>query len=54
MRQVSYLRAHYQETPAPMLAAHFGITLGQLYDLAHRHGIRKRAPNGAPEWRQAA
>ena len=49
--QVAYLRAHYQQQgPAP-LAARWNVSVRQVYELAKRHGVKRRAPNGAPVWR---
>ena len=51
MSQVAYLREHYDDKTPAELANYFGITVRQVYELARRHGIKRRAPNGRPEWR---
>lgn len=52
MAQVHYLRRHYRDLPATHFAQRWGVARAQVYSLAKRHCIRKRAPNGAPEWRE--
>lgn len=51
MSQVAYLRTHYADLPVMHFAQQWGVTVKQVYGLARRHRIRRRAPNGAPEWR---
>jgi hypothetical protein len=52
--QLTYLKQHYQDQPAAHFAELWGITPKKVYEFASRHGIRRRAPNGQPVWRQAA
>jgi hypothetical protein len=52
--QVHYLRQHYANLPPAHFAERFGVSVPKVYQLARRHGITRRAPNGAPVWRQAA
>ena len=49
--QVAYLRAYYAEQPPTHFAQRWGIDPNKVYDLARRHGIKRRAPNGQPVWR---
>jgi hypothetical protein len=52
--QIAYLKQHYADLPATHFAELWGITPGKVYELASRHGVRRRAPNGQPVWRAAA
>lgn len=54
LSQIHYLRQHYADLPPTHFAELLGVSVPKVYALARRHGIRKRAPNGCPEWRQAA
>jgi hypothetical protein len=54
LSQIHYLRLHYAELPPAHFAEYLGVTVPKVYALARRHNIKKRAPNGAPEWRAAA
>jgi hypothetical protein len=54
MTQIQYLRLHYADHPTTHFADLLGVTVPKVYELARRHGIRKRAPNGQPIWREAA
>lgn len=52
--QLNYLKQHYQDQPAAYFADLWGTTPSKVHALARRTGLTKRAPNGAPIWRQAA
>jgi hypothetical protein len=54
MTQIHYLRQHYQDYPPTHFAEQWGVGVGKVYELARRHGIRRRAPNGQPVWRAGA
>lgn len=49
--QVQTLRQHYQDHPPTHFAQQWGVDMRQVYRLAERHGIKRRAPNWAPVWR---
>jgi hypothetical protein len=51
-KQIHYLRQHYTELPPTHFAEQWGVGVGKVYELARRHGIKKRAPNGQPVWRK--
>jgi hypothetical protein len=51
MRELAYLRQHYADLPPAHFAERWGVGVAQVYELARRHGIKRRAPNGAPVWR---
>lgn len=49
--QVAYLRQHYRTLAPAHFAQQWGVRVQQVHELARRHGIRRRAPNGQPVWR---
>jgi hypothetical protein len=50
--EIEYLRKHYPQQSLKRLADYLGVdNPRKVFDLARRHGIRKRAFNGAPQWR---
>jgi hypothetical protein len=49
--QVHSLCQHYQDYPPTHFAEAWGVGVDKVYELARRHGIRRRAPNGSPVWR---
>lgn len=50
--EIDYLRKHYPNQSLKRLADHLGVdNPRKVLDLARREGIRKRAFNGAPQWR---
>jgi hypothetical protein len=54
MPQIHYLRTHYADYPPAHFAQLLGVSVPKVYELARRHGIKRRAPNGQPVWKQAA
>ncbi len=51
IKQVCYLRQHYADLPPAHFAKEWGVGIGQVYNVARRHGIKRRAPNGQLIWR---
>jgi len=51
MQQIAYLRRHYADLPPVHFAQQWGVSVTKVYELARRHGIKRRAPNGEPVWR---
>ena len=53
--QILFLRQNYARLTLAQLAAALGVSgetaPRKVLDLARRHGLRKRAFNGAPQWR---
>ena len=53
--QISYLKQHYHQLSNAELAQALGVdSPRKVLELARRVGIKWRAENGAPQWRQAA
>jgi len=50
--QLAYLRQHYAKQPPAHFAQQWGVEVSQVYELAWRHGIKRRAPNGTPARRR--
>lgn len=51
--QIDFLKAHYHQMSNAELAAALNIdSPRKVLDLARKHGVKWRAANGAPRWRQ--
>jgi hypothetical protein len=49
--QVQYLCANYAELQPVHFAQQWDVPISSIYNLARRHQVKRRAPNGQPIWR---